>query len=99
MKLSSEDLPFAEQEIWDHLRSLPSEEKKTLWRLIQHANKDHLCLIPYITGKVLSLEHKQIITKNRSYRGKDGASYYILRSAPHLMKKLQAYADKPSPLP
>lgn len=99
MKLSSEDLPKAEQNIWERIRMLPAGEKKTLWRLIQHANKDHICLVPLLTENVLSLEQKQVIIRNRTYRGKGGASYYILRSAPHLMKKLQAYADKPSPLP
>lgn len=97
MKLSLEDLPVQEQPVYTLITKLPLEQKQTLWRLIQHANKDHICVVPYFTASIASLEQKELISRNYSYRGK-GMSYYILRNAPHLMKKLQAFADKPHPL-
>ncbi|TVP83845.1 MAG: hypothetical protein EA344_08345 [Alkalicoccus sp.] len=97
MKLSSEDLPREEQVLWKALRSLPFPEKKTLWRLIQLSNKDHLCFTNVRTSAMLRLEEKGLIIKNSVYQGREGYSYYIMRNAPHLMKKLQAEAGPPSP--
>gem|GEM_PF-5667227 len=100
MKLSSEDLPREEQVVWRTLRSLPFSEKKTLWRLIQLSNKDHLCFTALQTASMLRLEEKGLIIKNSVYRGREGYSYYIMRNAPHLMKKLQAAAaSRPPELP
>jgi hypothetical protein len=99
LKLSPEDLPREEQEVWKTLRSLPLSEKKTLWRLIQLSNKDHLCCTYIRTSAMLRLEEKGLIIKNSVYRGREGYSYYIMRNAPHLMKKLQAAAGSPPDLP
>ncbi|SDN21298.1 hypothetical protein [Alkalicoccus daliensis] len=97
MKLSLHDLPVSEQAVYTALKELPLEEKKTLWRLLQYTNKDHICLIPFPTANVAALNAKNIIVENPNYRG-SGKSYYVLRNAPHLMKKLQAFAGRPNPL-
>ncbi|WP_147805299.1 hypothetical protein [Alkalicoccus halolimnae] len=98
MKLTAEDLPASERKIWEKVRTLPEHEKKTLWQMIKHTNKDHLCLVQVVTTHAASLEEKGLLVKNNAYRGKKGQSYYVLRTAPHLMKKLQGYANRPSPL-
>jgi hypothetical protein len=98
LKLTAEDLPASERIIWEKIRTLPEREKKTLWQMIKHTNKDHLCLVQIVTTHAASLEKKGLLVKNKAYRGNQGQSYYVLRTAPHLMKKLQGYANRPSPL-
>ncbi|NJP38933.1 hypothetical protein [Alkalicoccus luteus] len=92
MKLTEEQLPEKERPVWRKLQQLENREKQTLWLLIQHSSKDHLCIVQHITPAVQALEQHGLIQANPAYQGKTGISFYVLRNTPHLMKKLQSAA-------
>ncbi|PYZ93421.1 hypothetical protein CR194_09600 [Salipaludibacillus keqinensis] len=89
MKLEAADLPEKERDTFLFIQHLPTQEKKTLWKLIRGSNKDHICMVNRLTPSVHALITQGLVTINKSYKQKNQISLFILRKTPHLMKKLQ----------
>ncbi|CAM3993853.1 hypothetical protein [Alkalicoccus chagannorensis] len=94
MLLRPEQLPSQERATLLQLQRLPSGDKQLLWQLLLHTNKDHVCTIKQITPGITRLEDAGLISRNTAYQNRGTYSYYVLRNAPHLMKKLHASAQK-----
>lgn len=89
MKVTVDDLPEKERDIYLMIQGLPLQEKRILWKLIRLSNKDHICIIDSLTPTIHTLIEKQLVTKNKSFKHKHKTSLFILRRSPFLMKKLQ----------
>ncbi|WP_416151196.1 hypothetical protein ACM26V_09585 [Salipaludibacillus sp. HK11] len=89
MKLTVDDLPEKEREIYYVIQNLPILEKRVLWKLIRLSNKDHICLVDHLTPSIHTLINKQLVSINNTYKSRTKTSLFILRRSPFLMKKLQ----------
>ncbi|RXJ02018.1 hypothetical protein DS745_07955 [Anaerobacillus alkaliphilus] len=86
--MNIEFLPDIDQKTYEKLTQLSLEEKRTLWRLIQHTSKDGYVLCRFETEKMKLLEQKGFIQRNEFFRGRE-LSFFVLPSAQQLLKELR----------
>ncbi|WP_035662816.1 hypothetical protein [Halalkalibacter akibai] len=93
MKIDISYLPKRDQDVYQQLTELPLNEKKLLWMLIKNSNKDHTSMYHMLNKEIRSLIEKEMITKNDLYvdKKRNRYSFFVLQSAPYLMRYLRNY--------
>lgn len=98
MKLEADGLPEDEIRVYHVMKGLKKAEKLVLWELIQQSNKDHISLYPEVSREIRRLEARGLISLNSHYDGSE-YSFFVLRNAPYLMKKLRSMSYRSSGIP
>jgi hypothetical protein len=85
----STNIPSKELKTWLNMKQLPYEQKKLLWHLIKHSNKDNIAIYKGLKQDLIDLINKKLIIDN-PISMKSGISVFVLPYTPYLMRELKS---------